>query len=57
MKQEYTSTNVDEAMVESYQIKKQIKRLTHKPQLSNFYNPSVGQKNSELLQWLQTYSL
>ena len=57
MKQEYTSTNVDEAMVENYQIKKQIKRLTHKPQLSNFYNPSVGQKNSEFLQWLQTYSL
>ena len=37
--------------------KKQIKRLTHEPQLSNFYNPSVGEKNSELLQWLQAYSL
>ena len=42
--------NVDEAMLEYYRVfAKQIKPLPPEPQLSDFYHPSEGQKNSELL--------
>ena len=42
--------NVDKAMLEYYQVfVKQIKPLPPEPQLSNFYYPSAGQQNGELL--------
>ena len=42
--------NVDEAMLEYYRVfAKQIKPLPPEPQLSDFYHPSEGQKNGELL--------
>ena len=41
--------NVNEAMLEYYRVfVKQIKPLPPGPQLSDFYHPSEGQKNSEL---------
>ena len=41
--------NIDEATLE---FPKQIKPLSHEPQLSDFYHPSEGQKNCELLFFL-----
>ena len=42
--------NVDGAMLEYYRVfAKQIKPLPPEPQLSNFYRPSEGQKNGELV--------
>ena len=42
--------NVDEAMLKYYRVfAKQIKPLPSEPQLSDFYHPSVSQKNGELL--------
>ena len=42
--------NVDEAMLKYYRVfSKQIKPLPSEPQLSDFYHPSVSQKNGELL--------
>ena len=42
--------NVDEAMLKYYRVfAKQIKPLRSEPQLSDFYHPSVSQKNGELL--------
>ena len=41
--------NIDEATL---QFPKQIKPLSHEPQLSDFYHPSEGQKNCELLFFL-----
>ena len=42
--------NVDEAMLEYYRLfAKQIKPLPPEPQLSDFYHPSEGQKNGELV--------
>ena len=42
--------NVDEAVFEYYSVfAKQIKLLPSEPQLSDFYHPSEGQKNGELL--------
>ena len=42
--------NVDEAMLEYYRVfAKQIKPLPPEPQLSDFYHPSEGRKNGELL--------
>ena len=44
------SSNVDKAMVESYRIfSKWRKPLTPEPKLSDFYHPSEGPKNVELL--------
>ena len=41
--------NVDEVMLEYYRVfAKQIKPLSSKPQLSDFCQPSEGQKNGEL---------
>ena len=43
-------SNVDEAMVEHYQVfAKQIKPLPPEPQLSDFYHLSEVQRNGELL--------
>ena len=37
-------------MLEYYRVfAKQIKPMPHEPQLSDFYHPSEGQKNGELL--------
>ena len=42
--------NVDEAMLEyCREFTKQIKSLPPEPQLSDFYHPSEGQKNGEIL--------
>ena len=42
--------NIDEAMLKYYEVfAKQIKSLPPEPQLSDFYHPSVDQKNGELL--------
>ena len=42
--------NVGQAILEYYRVfAKQIKPLPPEPQLSDFYHPSEGQKNGELL--------
>ena len=43
-------SNADEAMLEYYRVSvKQIKPLPPEPQLSDFYHPSEGHKNGELV--------
>ena len=42
--------NVDQAMLEYYQVfEKKIKPLPPEPELSDFYHPSEGQENGQLL--------
>ena len=50
MRQGHNINNVDEAMLEYYQMfAKQTNPLPPKPKLSDFYHPSESQKNGELL--------
>ena len=50
MRQGHNINNVDEAMLEYYQMfAKQTNPLPPEPKLSDFYHPSESQKNGELL--------